>query len=622
MKMRVRASKAQTAHSTIKRKLGEAKKACDDLLEAERKRRAEAADNAAASAMIAEANELVDAATAATEKSVTAIEAFVKAPLETESPMDALEEAEAGIKAAVESINKAKEKITKTNIDQIKTVTKGPFVMARGAMFKLKPKFPPLEAKCTKALGSLKVTRTKMCVDAQEVVERALRGHAQSANLSPDTLFNDLSQGSEEISVEALRKHLEGIEGDSKLKKSELDIGLHRYRTGVTKLGLLGMFHEYKRCVKEIALTTEAQMKGGNSIRKLEVGELVEILSGRSRDDTVGVERVNCRSIKDFQEGWVTVRGNQGTAFLERAGKPYVVVQSAAPLSEACKADSTPVRDLRPGELLEVTEGPRPEPTIDVERVKGKCAKDNKVGWLSMNDAQGPVLELQKVLVCKGSIAITDGEDIGACKAIRKLDIGETCEQMEQPVEDPKRKLTRVKVKCNRDGIEGWATMKGNQGTAYIAESTKHHILRRAVELESAFPSGSKVLREVAEGELFEVVEGPTTEKKEGALRLRGRSMAGEVVEGWFSADESVAPWCTSLECSQATDLHDSVDASSGKVLRSLVKGEALEALAAPVREESTGILRVRVRAEKDGVIGFASTTGDKGVVHLEPVFE
>merc|ERR1719222_985394 len=100
---------------------------------------------------------------------------------------------------------------------------------------------------------------------------------------------------------------------------------------------------------------------------------------------------MTCRSFKDNQQGWVTVRGNQGTAFLERAMKPYVLVQAAAPWSEGCKADSAKMRDLRPGELLEVIEGPRPEPAREVARVRGKCAKDGKVGWLSMNDAEGPV---------------------------------------------------------------------------------------------------------------------------------------------------------------------------------------------------------------------------------------
>jgi len=572
--------------------------------------------------MIAEANELVEKATAETDKAVAAVEAFVKAPLDAESPMDVLQEAEESLRSAVEITAKAKEKVTKTNIDELRTINKGPFVEARRVCFKLKPKFLPLEARCSKAKESLKTTRIEVCDAAQEAVERALRGHAYSADLSSGKLFDKLAQGGEEISVEALRKHLEGIEGDSKPTKSELDIGLHRYRAGITRLGLMGIFQEYKRCSKEIALTTEAEVKGSTSIRKLEVGEMVEVLNSRSTDASVGVERVKCRSLKDFKEGWVTLRGNQGTAFLERTGKPFVLVQAAAPLSEDCKADSAQLRDLRPGEILEVLQGPCPEPAKEVQRVRGKCAQDGKIGWLTMTDAQGPVLELQKVLICKTSIAITDGEDIGACKAIRKLDVGETFEQLEEPVEDTKRKLLRVKVKCNSDGKEGWATMKGNQGTAYIAESTKHYVLRRTVELESAFASGSKVLRDVAEGELFEVTEGPTAEVKEGALRLRGRSIAGDAVEGWFSADESVAPWCTSLEVAIATDLLDSTDSSSAKVLRPLVKGEALQALAPPVREESTGILRLRVRAEKDGAIGFAAPTGDEGQAHLEPVFE
>mmetsp|Transcript_130978 Transcript_130978/g.407337 ORF Transcript_130978/g.407337 Transcript_130978/m.407337 type:complete len:170 (+) Transcript_130978:1905-2414(+) len=160
--------------------------------------------------------------------------------------------------------------------------------------------------------------------------------------------------------------------------------------------------------------------------------------------------------------------------------------------------------------------------------------------------------------------------------------------------------------------------MKGNQGTVYLAVSTTHYVCRHAVALEKDITSGEGALRRLKEEELFEVLEGPRTETKRGALLARGRALRGGD-EGWFPAEGAMRLWSAPHRCVRAVDLRDSEEASAA-VLRRLEAGELLEALEPPQLEEGTGALRLRLRAERDGLVGFAPALGPDGGRALEPV--
>merc|ERR1712151_1476873 len=123
------------------------------------------------------------------------------------------------------------------------------------------------------------------------------------------------------------------------------------------------------------------------------------------------------------------------------------------------------------------------------------------MGWLTSKDADGNAnVENKKLLVCKQSIAITTTFDIAEGKAIRKLEVGETLEILEEQKQDTARNLTRVKTKAKNDGKEGWVTVKGNQGTAYVEETDKHYICKHSVALDQKFETGSANIRTIEEG--------------------------------------------------------------------------------------------------------------------------
>jgi len=387
----------------------------------------------------------------------------------------------------------------------------------------------------------------------------------------------------------------------------------------VTKLGLSGLLQEFYRVVKEIAITSAFNVKDSKTLRKLEVGELVEVLECGKED--IGLPRIRCRALSDLKEGWVTEKGNQGTIFLEKAAKPYFCCEEEFALTSTYESCGLEMRKVAPGEVLEVLEGPRKESALETQRVRGKAQKDGKMGWVTLKDAAGNAqLELTSMLVCKASIAITTTFDIGQGKALRKLDVGETLEIVEAPQEDPARSLTRVKAKARSDGKEGYVTMKGNQGTAYVEETTRHYRCNKSTPLEMRFPSGSQTIRTVEDGEFFEVLEGPKVETKQGANRVRGRVL-GDASMGWFTlSKKNVQPWSPHYICKAAIELDKDHASGSAEPVRKLEVNEVLEALDCPSRDKETGLLRVKLRSQQDNAVGFATIKGEKQIF-LEPVF-
>jgi len=408
---------------------------------------------------------------------------------------------------------------------------------------------------------------------------------------------------------------------DANLKANQLDLGLTQYSDGLSKLALLGLTQQFFRCLKDIAITTAFEVKESKTLRKLVKEEIVEVLEAPRKDANVGLHRVKCRALNDLKEGWATLRGNQGTDFLESCRKPFYSCDTDVVLSGAFESNNTQkVRTLPQGEVLELLEGPRKEPPVETERIRVKD-KDDKTGWITTKDAQGNAnVEQTKLLICRKSIAITTTFDIAEGKALRKLEVAETLEIMEEAKEDEVRKLTRIRARSKKDSQEGWVTVKGNQGTAYVEETDQYYVCKRSVGLDKKFETNSTSVRMIEQGEPLEKLDGPQTETKEGENRARGRLLS-DGSEGWFTlSGNHVSSWAPSYECVQSTVLQDGMDMKESKTVRKLEAGEKLAALEAPRCTNTSGIMRVRVRAEKDSAIGYATIRGNQGTVFLKSV--
>jgi len=191
---------------------------------------------------------------------------------------------------------------------------------------------------------------------------------------------------------------------------------------------------------------------------------------------------------------------------------------------------------------------------------------------------------------------------------------------LEWPRTEEESGLLRMKARLKKDGTVGWVTTKGNQGTAYAEDTSRHYVCRQKAAVEGKFATGSPVLRTLEPGEVFEIIEGPKTESKEGANRVKCRNL-GSGKEGWFTLTaKNTHPWSSQYKCTQGTTMTEGLEIKDAKTVRKLEVNELITALETPLRENAAGIMRVRVRAEKDGAIGFATIRGNQGTLLLKPM--
>jgi len=342
----------------------------------------------------------------------------------------------------------------------------------------------------------------------------------------------------------------------------------------------------------------------------------VEVIEGPSSDDVTGLVRVQVKCVSDGIQGWVTVKGNQGTPFLKEVSKPCYFVSGAATLQQEFGSEgNTDLRALRQDEVLEVLEGPRAEDVAVSVRARARVLSDGLTGWITLKSKGGEELFTPgaQCYTCISAIALTDTEDIENCKVQRKLDKGEVLVVQEGPVEDKAAGVTRIRALCNRDKKVGWVTVQGNAGTVYAEESGRQYVAARSTPMQRGFSSSTATTRTLEAGETIEVIEGPKDEHGERVFRLKCRAVA-DGKTGWITQkDGNVKPWSPFYRCVAPIAMGDGFEVESAQNLRRLEPGELVELVEGPTEESVVGVLRMKCRAEKDGATGWVTIMGSKG---------
>jgi len=438
--------------------------------------------------------------------------------------------------------------------------------------------------------------------------------------VSAEELFAELLQpGEERASEQALCKLLHSLEDLTLNPEQALLLCRHIEAGGVGQRKFCAFLQQYFVVAKSIAITDDFQISKAKILRTADVDEVVEVLEGPCVDEKLGLTRVRARSLSDAMEGWISLKGNQGTTFLEKVVKPYYTVTKEVPLEQGFKSeDQELVRTLKADEVLELVEGPRKETFPPALRVRGKACSDGATGWFTVRDKAGTAFAEAdgKYYSCTTSVAMTDEQDIKNCNVVRKLDKGEMFIALEGPVDDKDAGITRVRGRTLKDDKVGWITTKGNAGTIYADASSKHYTVLQEVPLEKRFPSlGAESVRMLAAGEAMQALEGPKEESFPAEVRMKGRALSDGAV-GWITRGEHVRPWSPYYKCLEATPLR-SAAAADAEVVRQLEPGESLELLEGP-RAEEEGALLMRARAERDGALGWATIRTAEGKRLLE----
>ncbi|CAJ1382844.1 unnamed protein product [Effrenium voratum] len=496
------------------------------------------------------------------------------------------------------------------------------------------------------ALGKLnaqhmKVARSsalKVGQAALRKAQQAMRTEALRRELGVEALFDEMA-GEGEVARSAMQRRLESLELslsseqvalllDTIMESSSEDAVISRWR-------FLRNFQQFYECQKNIALTTDFVISNCKPKRSLNASEVVEVLEGPQRDEKLGIERIRGRAMRDNLEGWVSISGNQGTAFLKERPKPFVVCLIDLPLEkDFLSSGEPPIRLLKADEVLEHLEGPRSDTSEALMRARCKALSDDATGWITLTSQQQVTAEKghQKFFSCKNGVAITDGPNIKACKAeshrwqrrsescfqvFRKLEAGEVIRLLEGPEVDKDSGVTRIKAACLKDGLEGWVTTLGNAGTLYAEEQTQYYTVLCEAPLQKAKHSTSETVRALRRDEAIEVLEGPVEFTPEITERLKARAV-NDGAMGWVTATtKRLKRWYPTYMCKQSTVLQDTLATKSANLVRRVEEGEVLEVLDGPKEDAEAGLLRVRAKARKDQAIGWITLRGNQGTLFL-----
>jgi len=169
---------------------------------------------------------------------------------------------------------------------------------------------------------------------------------------------------------------------------------------------LLALVRTLMKVSAETALSSGMSIedKETRTLRRMEVGEVVEVLEGPIEDGSAGVMRIRAKAMKDGVEGWVTLKGNQGTVYLKDGGSLFKVVKEtimtpafeldAVVDKDASKKAKDPTRKLKEGELLEVREFPKKEEKSGLTRMKCRAKSDGLVGWVTTVGNAGTIFAI------------------------------------------------------------------------------------------------------------------------------------------------------------------------------------------------------------------------------------
>jgi len=205
------------------------------------------------------------------------------------------------------------------------------------------------------------------------------------------TEFFESINGGSAISKDKFAAFIKGLAGMSVLAEGipeKLFEHIAGDATEIDQARFLEMVRLYYKVVKATVLSEEHGIKS-KTVRRLELGEVLEAMEAPKKDEASGVSRVRCHAVQDDAEGYVTLAGNQGTAFLEPGGNFYSCVKETLLTDGLSVQDSKTVRRLAKGEVLEVLEFPKKDASTDVKRIKGKAKLDGAIGWTTVASTSG-----------------------------------------------------------------------------------------------------------------------------------------------------------------------------------------------------------------------------------------
>jgi len=121
--------------------------------------------------------------------------------------------------------------------------------------------------------------------------------------------------------------------------------------------------------------------------------------------------------------------------------------------------------------------------------------------------------------------------------------VGEVVEVLQGPEMDSTTGELRVQAKSLVDDAEGWLTVVGSDGSAFLKEGGRRLRTLRAAPLTGSLAPGGEVLRNLYAGELLSVEEWPTRDEASGSMRAKVRTLMFGAAEGFVTTCDDTGAW-------------------------------------------------------------------------------
>jgi len=207
-------------------------------------------------------------------------------------------------------------------------------------------------------VGEDKAAR-KACLelDALKVVTvEALREVMTADSLNGEQLFEKISgSASDDLTSEKFATFARSMPSPKYTDGQAERLFAHVLLDGAETLSkekfceLIRLFY---KVVKSSVLTEEVAIKS-KTLRRLDIGEVVEAVEAPKKDADVGVTRLKCKAVNDSIEGYVTIAGNQGTVFLELGGTTYKCIKDTIITDGLNVGESKKVRKIKVDEVVD-----------------------------------------------------------------------------------------------------------------------------------------------------------------------------------------------------------------------------------------------------------------------------
>eukprot|EP00927_Polykrikos_kofoidii_P021184 TRINITY_DN20135_c0_g1_i1.p1 TRINITY_DN20135_c0_g1~~TRINITY_DN20135_c0_g1_i1.p1 ORF type:complete len:1927 (+),score=457.77 TRINITY_DN20135_c0_g1_i1:93-5873(+) len=455
---------------------------------------------------------------------------------DVKSPLTVAEAVEKGAVIVTEAIIIAREAI-REQLDAVGKSSTRPYLDGKTDLNKLQGRVITCDKRLRTTTSVVKARCQQLAIGHLGDVGAAFRAAAQKREAALEDLFREIACGKDKLDQDAFCKYVLQLPGLEIPDDHVALIFKQMESDGMNLFSFLKMVQQFFVCVKAIAFTNLFTISGAKTIRRIEEGEIIEMLEGPTMEDGSAIARIRGRALTDGVVGWVSVKGNQGTPFLKTTNKPCYKITSELRLQREVGEDSEEVCVLKPPDVFEILEGPC-ELQVFCVRAQGKALSDGACGWATVRKDS-----TQKVYKVVAGIVLTDSEDVKGSKPIRKLEAGEILECIEGPVvRENEGGITRIKAKTVKGGDEGWVTLCGSKGTSYVEESTNHFMIHQDVMLEKEAKPDIKdkeSVRLLKKGEIFEASEIPTHEGNDVVQRVRGRSQ-NDASMGWVTLKDRV----------------------------------------------------------------------------------